>query len=307
VTCAIGSLTTRDASDSATITIVVRPTRAGSLSNTAAVSGAQPDPAQDNNTAVQTTRVTADSVAPRTEATLSPEPNASGWHRTNVTVTLRATDGDGGSGVKALTYSATGAQTTGTTTVSGAVASLVITAEGETTLRFRAEDAAGNREEARRLTVRIDRTAPTFGACTANPSSLWPPNHKLVDVSVSVIVKDRGSGPGGFVLRSVTSNEPDDGLGDGDSPNDIQKFQVGTPDTSGKLRAERSGGGAGRTYTLVYEGTDAAGNTAVCSATVTVPRNQQGDREEAQGDWEGYSTDGEVEVDAEDRELSRRI
>jgi hypothetical protein len=71
----------------------------------------------------------------------------------------------------------------------------------------------------------------------------------------------------------VTSNEPDDGLGDGDTANDIQGWQLGTADTAGFLRAERSALGSGRVYTLTYEGADVAGNRARCSATVVVQKS----------------------------------
>jgi uncharacterized protein len=68
-------------------------------------------------------------------------------------------------------------------------------------------------------------------------------------------------------LVSVTSNEPDDGLGDGDTPNDI----VIVDDTHILLRAERSGTGSGRIYTLTWEAMDACGNTTQFSTTVSVP------------------------------------
>ena len=115
----------------------------------------------------------------------------------------------------------------------------------------------------------LDTTPPTV-TCSATPSSLWPPNHKLRDVTTAVTVQDDGSGPAGFQLVSVTSNEPDNGLGDGDTAMDIQGWAIGTNDTAGRLRAERSGHGTGRVYLLTYAGADAAGNTAQCSATVTV-------------------------------------
>ena len=44
----------------------------------------------------------------------------------------------------------------------------------------------------------------------------------------------------------------------------------------GQLRAERSDAGNGRTYTLTYRGRDLAGNTALCTTTVTVPKSQGG-------------------------------
>ncbi len=73
---------------------------------------------------------------------------------------------------------------------------------------------------------------------------------------------------------SVTSNEPDNGLGDGDFPNDIQGWVVGSPSVTGQLRAERSGKGAGRKYTLTYIADDVAGNHGTCVTTVIVPRDQ---------------------------------
>jgi hypothetical protein len=51
----------------------------------------------------------------------------------------------------------------------------------------------------------------------------------------------------------------------------VQGFVVGTPDTSGLVRAERSLPGDGRVYTLEYEGADRAGNSGSCVARVEVP------------------------------------
>jgi hypothetical protein len=76
------------------------------------------------------------------------------------------------------------------------------------------------------------------------------------------------------MLASVTSNEPDDGLGDGDTSADIQGFEPGTASTAGRLRAERAGTGQGRTYSLRWRGLDTAGNAASCAATVDVPHDR---------------------------------
>lgn len=75
-------------------------------------------------------------------------------------------------------------------------------------------------------------------------------------------------------LVSVTSSEPDDGLGDGDTEGDIQSADFGTEDRSIELRAERSGLGTGRTYEAVYEAVDASGNRNTASVTVTVPGSE---------------------------------
>lgn len=110
-------------------------------------------------------------------------------------------------------------------------------------------------------------TAPPTVACSATPNVLWPPNNKLVPVSTEVTVADGGSGPAGFTLVSVTSNE-------GDIAAESKDWTPGPPDTSGFLQATRLGSGNGRIYTLTYQGTDNAGNTATCQATVTVPHDQ---------------------------------
>jgi hypothetical protein len=73
-------------------------------------------------------------------------------------------------------------------------------------------------------------------------------------------------------LVSVTSNEPDNGADDGNTVNDI----VIVDDTTFRLRAERSGVGSGRIYTITYEAEDDCGNTTRASATVTVPLSQGG-------------------------------
>jgi hypothetical protein len=114
-----------------------------------------------------------------------------------------------------------------------------------------------------------DRTAPSISV-TASPNELWPANHKYVDVKTTVTKSDNADPNPTVTLVSVTSNEPDDGLGDGDTSNDIVKVNDYTFD----LRAERSGTGTGRVYTITYKATDACGNSTVKSAMVTVPHDK---------------------------------
>lgn len=71
--------------------------------------------------------------------------------------------------------------------------------------------------------------------------------------------------------RSLCANEADEGLGDGDMPNDVQGATFGTDDREFLLRAERSGLGTGRVYTVTYSVQDGSGNSTVRQATVTVP------------------------------------
>jgi hypothetical protein len=122
--------------------------------------------------------------------------------------------------------------------------------------------------------VRVaDGTAPTL-ALVPRPAVLWPPNHKLYDVEVVVVARDVCDPHPVVVLSSLTSSEPDNGLGDGDTSDDIQQANVGTDDRMFLLRAERSGNGSGRTYSAVYTVTDASGNSTHGLATIVVPHDQ---------------------------------
>jgi predicted extracellular nuclease len=109
--------------------------------------------------------------------------------------------------------------------------------------------------------------APT-GTASATPSVLWSPNHKYVNVSAAV---NASSDTASITLVSVTSNEPDNGDDDGDTVNDI----IILDDFNFKLRAERSGIGTGRIYTITYLLTNTCGATTTVTVTVTVPLDQE--------------------------------
>jgi uncharacterized protein len=106
-----------------------------------------------------------------------------------------------------------------------------------------------------------------------DPDTLWPPNHKYVDVTASVVASDTFDPNPTVELVSVTSSEADDapGVGDGATTDDV----VVVDDTMFRLRAERAGTGSGRVYTITYRATDDCGNTTTESATVTVPTEQR--------------------------------
>jgi hypothetical protein len=119
----------------------------------------------------------------------------------------------------------------------------------------------------------VDTTPPELSA-NLDPEVLWPPNHHMVDVESSVIANDICGAPT-IVLASLTSNEADDavGNGDGSTSGDIQP---GTDDFHFSLRAERAGTGNGRIYTAVYSATDESGNAASEAGFVVVPHDRKG-------------------------------
>jgi hypothetical protein len=114
--------------------------------------------------------------------------------------------------------------------------------------------------------VGICEVTPPIVDVTVSPDSLWPPKHQYVTVEAEVTVTDADPNPT-VTLVSVTSNEPDNGDDDGDTINDI----VIVDDYTFNLRAERSGIGTGRVYTITYQVTDACGNSTQQSASVYVP------------------------------------
>jgi hypothetical protein len=76
------------------------------------------------------------------------------------------------------------------------------------------------------------------------------------------------------VLTSITSNQPANAKGDGNTANDILGAALGTSDYKFQLRAERQGTEKNRVYTITYTATDASGNSASAKATVTVPHEK---------------------------------
>lgn len=142
---------------------------------------------------------------------------------------------------------------------------------GDTLVTLTATDPEGASASCTGTVTVKDTTAPVISSVTASPNTLWPPNHKMVSVKVTATTSDNCTVTPVCTITSVTSNEPDNGLGDGDTANDI----VVTGDLSVNLRAERSGTGNGRVYTVNGQCADAAGNSAPSwSTAVTVPHDK---------------------------------
>lgn len=140
---------------------------------------------------------------------------------------------------------------------------------GTTTINWTVTDASGNTAGAAQTITVNDATPPTLGAVTASPNVLWPPDHRMANVALSYASAD--GCPGSSCVVAVTSNEPVNGLGDGDTAPD---WEVLSP-TLVRLRAERAGGGSGRVYTVTVTCTDAHGNSTSKSTTVRVPHSQK--------------------------------
>lgn len=198
----------------------------------------------------KTITIKLDKTPPTISGSRTPGPNVNGWNNTDVTVSFTCSDSLSGVAPSSPPAATVFSQDGSNQLVSGSC-----------------QDLAGNSATATVQGINIDKTAPTV-SCSANPAVLWPPNHELVPINVTVAVSDSLSGPAGFTLNSVTSNEPDSGQGD------IHGFVIGTASTNGQLRAERLGSGDGRVYTIGYTGIDRAGNPTTCNTNVSVPHDQ---------------------------------
>ena len=87
----------------------------------------------------------------------------------------------------------------------------------------------------------------------------------MVDVRIDV-----RPDPVSAKIVDVTSNEPINGAGDGNTNVDWEL----TGDLTVKLRAERAGGGSGRVYTITVECTWPNGDVTSESVQVTVAHDQ---------------------------------
>jgi hypothetical protein len=125
------------------------------------------------------------------------------------------------------------------------------------------------------VAVTVQDTIEPVVRARAEPFFLWPPNHKMREVEVRLRIRDRCTAPEDLQVElvSVESDEPDNGKGDGNTSDDIQDTDIGTDDREVYLRAERSGSGDGRVYTLTYRVTDAAGLMTYAEARVYVPHD----------------------------------
>ncbi|HXO40215.1 MAG TPA: hypothetical protein VN999_02115 [Thermoanaerobaculia bacterium] len=142
--------------------------------------------------------------------------------------------------------------------------------DGAGSFIFTIDPVTGNRTQVGSSTGNTFIGALSFRACvidiagaTASPSSLWPPNHKLVNVAIGYTATDTcGAAAPVTCSLSIASNEGSSADWSVVDAHDVQ------------LRATRDGGGNGRIYTVTITCTDTAGAASNAAVTVTVPHDQ---------------------------------
>jgi hypothetical protein len=162
-----------------------------------------------------------------------------------------------------------------TVTTSGSVN---VNVPGTYTVTYSAQDPSGNTASQTRTVVVVDTTPPVINLNGQN-ISFWPPNHGYRTVNVTDLVAnvtdscDTTLDINSVVISQVTSDETENGSGDGNTMNDIV---VASGCKSVQLRAERNGSGNGRVYTITFKVKDASGNIGTVTAKVTVPKSSGG-------------------------------
>ncbi len=149
------------------------------------------------------------------------------------------------------------------------------------------------------VVIEVADTMPPEVSCTTSTASLWPPNHKMVQVSLVVVATDACAAPDFVVpiVVTVRSDEPDNaiGNGDGNTTGDVDgqdgyaapvnvtglfTFNAGYGEHGAwvgtiQLRSERAGSADGRAYTIDVAATDSALNVAQTSCVVVVPHDRR--------------------------------
>ncbi len=169
-----------------------------------------------------------------------------------------------------LTYTWKEGMTTLATTTDPVKAATVALGPGTHAITLMVDDGNGGMDSSEVVVTVQDLTPPSIETMTASPNLLWPPNHKMVPVTVAVAASDSCDAVPACQIISVSSNEPVDGLGNGGTAPDWEISGGLTVN----LRAERSGTGSGRVYTITVACTDASSNSSTETVAVTVPQDQ---------------------------------
>jgi hypothetical protein len=111
------------------------------------------------------------------------------------------------------------------------------------------------------LTI-VDTTPPAIASVTPSVISIWPPNKRMVPVTIAVSAGDLADASPTCNVVGISANE-------GTSAD----WAITGPLTV-TLRADRDGAGSGRVYTISVRCIDHSGNGSMATMTVTVPHDQ---------------------------------
>lgn len=146
---------------------------------------------------------------------------------------------------------------------------------GSHQITLRVIDAAFNHARITKTTTVVDTMPPVIeDFLYQGPACLWPPNHDYAVLDVSrdftALVHDSCDPNPTFTIEDAVSDQPDDGLGDGNTAADIVRHPSHVC-----LRMERAGNVlAGREYAVSLVARDSAGNASDPTVTIRVPHDR---------------------------------
>lgn len=140
---------------------------------------------------------------------------------------------------------------------------------GTTTVSCTATNPAGSDTDVFQVRV-FDTIAPVIINATASPDALWPPDRKMVSVTLSALAIDAGDASPTLMVTGITSNQPVNDVGDGNTSPD---WEITGP-MKVNLRAERSGS-QDRIYTITIQATDDSGNSSTATIEVLVTQSRR--------------------------------
>jgi von Willebrand factor type A domain-containing protein len=110
-----------------------------------------------------------------------------------------------------------------------------------------------------------DNNPPDCNTATASETTLWPPNHRMKELTISNVTDPDTNDTVSVNITGVTQDEPTTGGGSGDKQPDAELVGNDTV----RVRAERAGTEDGRVYYVMFEATDGKGGT--CEGIVVLP------------------------------------
>jgi len=162
---------------------------------------------------------------------------------------------------------------------------------GEYVITLTVNDGIDDSEPGQVLITLVDTIPPEF-EFSVSPNILWPPSHKMVEITPSWSVSDECDAEPQVSLVDIVMSEDANTVGAGQTTGDIEVTEGGQI----FVRSERSGTNTGRIYTITYQAVDDGGNVTVRSAAVGIPHDFKvlakiADR------WLSSGREGSIQVD----------
>lgn len=112
--------------------------------------------------------------------------------------------------------------------------------------------------------------APDVTGATPSIATLWPVNHKMVEVEILNVVDPEGDEVT-ITITAIRQNQPVNDEGSGNTSPDGE----GVGSSTARVRAERSGDDGARVYQIFFTADDGKGGLSEGSVLVSVPHDQR--------------------------------